>query len=186
MILNDLESSNMFKFFKNVSRPGIIAFRVAGEILPETNTIIPVQEYVLLHPEKDVFPICTVDMYSASQIPDISPDKLKNVNYGMIVWTGSEFGLPQRMLVTKHVNRSAIIVAFLGEPEMINSNIQISDLGPAGEFNGYRDDKRLRFCPNCSQRVLINEDIESTPGFNITCICKHCGCKVAISWAMMR
>ncbi len=186
MILNDLNISNVFKFFKNVSRPGIIAFRVAGETILDQITIIPLDEYLLMHPEKEVYPICSISDYNASKQPTTSPVKLKDVVNGTIAWTGSEFGLPQRILVTSNVNRSAIVVAFLGIPEMIDRTLQISDLGFAGDFNGYRDDNRLRFCPNCSQRVLSKDGSENTVGFNITCICQHCGCKVAISWSMMR
>lgn len=186
MILNDLETSHLFKFFKNVSRPGIIAFRLAEQTLPDQITIIPMEDYVLFHPEKVVYPISSVGEYSAAKHPVYTESKLKEVDVGTIAWSGNEYGLPQRILVTKHVNRSAIIVGFLGQPELISAELQISDLGFAGNFNGYRNDSRLRYCPNCAQRVLSKESAESTPGFNITCICKHCGCKVAISWAMMR
>ena len=174
ILLEDLPIGNAFKTNNEIS------FRCKGDIAANFIPVIPISQWFIINQTQSFQPISLVEDYTSSKSLQ-SLRKFNEIPIGMVIWSGNNFGLLQRLLTTNNTRHGLSMVAALGQSKIMDATSRIIDLGPIKNYNGPNVTfTKLRLCPNCATLAFkIDSEIEDGKLYGS---CYNCKCNINLSW----
>ena len=134
MKLSSLKAGHIFEYYL-AGCESMLGIKTVGIATPKTIPVIIDIDYAIMDIEKDVSVLCKIEDLDVDIHKSLQHSILKDVQNGFVFQTSSQYGLLSTYCKTNHKTFTGSVCAALVTPTGLPMDLEVKDLGYAGDYN---------------------------------------------------